>query len=444
MARKADFEKLYAKLQAETGVPFQALEPSGRGGIATAHDYIFACAHLQEYNKIRAMVPTPKTLAELRSFLPKAVVFRLKGHSPMLASQYDGLKPEEQKKLFESPSWRFTEKMNGIRTFLSCIDGTVSIISRNYAVDCSIPEYAENVYMPGVQTNKNFVLDCELTIQTIEGVKEQLLEYGLEASSPLEVTSALLQMRSSQSIKIQKDFFDKNGVPLLVFNMIHPLMVSGTELLNHEFGKIWPKYDQIIKAVNSLGFYVKPIRSCNGTRAEKEAFLSQIIDQEGGEGVVAHNAASTYIMSENRSKQGFIKIKRSVGAQADKLGMGDTIDGWISGYDLGSEGTSNETLVSSLHISIFLEENGKQTEHVVAKVPNIPLTIKQQMTEVVNGVPQLKKDYYGMVVAVSGQSISNVSMRLTHPRIIQLPVHHKQQVDCVYDKDFILSQMNVF
>lgn len=443
--RKADYEKLYKNTASVLQLPFEVLECTGRSGVTTTFDLIFATAKLQEYLKIAHQFPTqPADCNELMSRLDKPTQLRLKGHSMMLASQYDGLKPEEQKAVFESKDWVFTEKENGIRVWLICIDGNLKVPSRNYAVDCSIPEYSGNIYMPGVNLSKNFALDCELVIAKDNDVKSELAKYGLETSTPLEVTSALLQMNAPQSLKIQKDYLERTGCPLLVFKVITPLVVGAADCFRMPFGKLKPKTDDIIKSVCQLGFPVKAIRSCNGTRAEKEAFLSQIIDIEHGEGVIAANNNSIYIMSENRSKTGFIKIKRSVGAMAAKEGLGDTIDGWVSGFDLGTEGTSNELLVSSLHISITIKEGEQEREHVVAKVPNIALALKKQMTEVVDGVPQLKKEFYGMVAAVSGQALSNVSMRLTHPRMLQFPVAHKQQQDCVYDIEFLKAQMDIF
>ena len=50
----------------------------------------------------------------------------------------------------------------------------------------------------------------------------------------------------------------------------------------------------------------------------------------------------------------FVKLKRTVGDAARKAGMGDTIDGWVSGFKLGSKGTANERTVSALEVTVNL------------------------------------------------------------------------------------------
>ena len=61
-------------------------------------------------------------------------------------------------------------------------------------------------------------------------------------------------------------------------------------------------------------------------------------------------------------------------------------------------------------------------------------------TEVVNGEPKMKKEFYGMVVEVDGQAISKVNHRLTHPRMLRYR-NDKVPGDCIYSEDFILSQI---
>ena len=76
--------------------------------------------------------------------------------------------------------------------------------------------------------------------------------------------------------------------------------------------------------------------------------MNSWIDKEGEEGAVFHFLDSYYNTGENRKKDVFVKLKRTVGDSAKQKGIGDTIDGWVSGYKLGTVGTSNEGLVSAL------------------------------------------------------------------------------------------------
>jgi len=70
------------------------------------------------------------------SEIPQSLRFRLMLQSPMLAYQYTRLKPEEQKNIWTSDQWIFTEKENGVRMMLMYTPKEgLHLYSRNISVD---------------------------------------------------------------------------------------------------------------------------------------------------------------------------------------------------------------------------------------------------------------------------------------------------------------------
>lgn len=436
------------------------LKPTGRGGQYAARDYITANALLSEYYKANPQYSPESGLyhitdaSELWGGIHPATKFRLKSYTPCLAARYDELKESEQKKLFEDPNWVATEKINGCRGWLICYNGDVKLYSRNYSDrDCGLLEYWNNIAQESTLTEGIYAIDVEIKFEPGVDISEDLERLGLETNSPLEAMVALLHTYPEEAVKIQNKFKDIYGKDLIVFRLIAPLYYKGKNFLNRTLGEGMDIYDECVEYGKSIGLNVAPISRCSKSREEKEIFLNSILEN-GGEGVVFHNRKGSYCTSENRSKLSFIKLKRTVSSQLTKDGMGDTIDGWISGFKIGSNGTANEGMISAFEISCYITNNGVQREHVIAYVPNIEKNVAQYATindatgmwptEVTlsNGevkTVSLNPEFAYLVCECDGQSISSVSNRLTHPRLIRFRME-KSQMDCVYTQEFIDSQ----
>lgn len=442
--KKQDLINLWEELSSEisTSLKKQILEVTGRGGCSASRDYISANAYLVELKKVCSDLSTIETKAQGLALMHPAVRFRLSYYTPCLAYRYDELKPAEQKEIFDSKKWVFTEKQNGVRGNLIYYKGDTFLFSRNYSdADCDILEYFQNIFQTPVSVDEIYAIDVELKFEPDMDLQGKLEHYGLTTDSRLEAMSAMLQMHKEDAVAIQQKFKQDTGRDLLTFRLIAPLYYNGKNYIKRSLGEGIDVYDEVVEHGQKLGFNVKPIKRCLGSREEKEAFLNAILD-EGGEGIVAHNREGSYVTSENRSKASWVKLKRSVRASLEKSGMGDSIDGWISGFKLGSEGTQNDGLVSALQISIFVRRaDGTCYEHVVANVPNIAREVKIQITDSSVNPPVLKEDLYGMVCEVDGQCISKVSKQLTHPRLLRFRAD-KSKEECIYSKEFLESQID--
>lgn len=425
----------------------QLLKVTGRGNTSAARDYIHANAVLAEVSKVKDLsnYKNCKSVQELMECLNPAVRFRLKYYTPCLAARYDELKPEQQKNIFQSRDWVATLKENGVRGWLIWHKGSMFLFSRNYSdKDCGLPEYWGNIYQTTtLGENEIYAMDVEVKFEPgADTIMEELEELGISTDSKLEAMAALLQMNSPEALEIQRRFKEKKGKDLITFRAIHPLYFKGRNYVERTLGEGMQVYKEAVAYGKSVGLNIQEIERCDGTKEEKELFLNNILDSHG-EGVVFHNKKGDYCTSENRSKTSFVKLKRSVKATMAKTGIGDSIDGWVSGFKLGSKDTANEGLVAALEISIkLLCNDGRMRDHVVAYVPNIDRKTSEAITVLdENGNPTMSEDFYNVVVEVDGQNISKVSRRLTHPRLLRYR-QDKMPEDCIYTEEFINSQID--
>lgn len=422
----------------------QILVPSGRGGVFAARDYIHANAVLAMLKKYNVEPSDVKSKDDLKNLLPRAVNFRLNAYTPCLAYRYDELKPKDQNKLFDNKDYVFTEKENGCRGWFIHADGKSYLFSRNYSdVDCSLPEYWANISQDvKFPEGTIFAADVEIKYEPDYDLVKEMTSFGVATESKLEAMSALLQTYPETACDIQKKYKEHTGKDLVYFRMIHPLYYKGKNFLKRRLKEGKEVYDEVIEFAQSCGLNLTPIKHCYGSKEKKENFLNTIIEA-GGEGVVVHNLNSYYCTSENRDKDCFIKIKRSVGQTAAHEGMGDCIEGWISGFKLGSDDTANEGLVAAFEVSCYMRRrDGSMKKHVIAYTPNITLEMKKDCTvKDEEGNPVLSEEYYNRVVEVNGQAISRQSMRLTHPKFIRFRMD-KSAEECIYSEEWLESQMD--
>ena len=118
--RKADLISMFEQGTIGCSAQFKSsiLKVTGRGGQSASRDYIHANCILAELEKVGVSPRTLNTKEEALVKLHPATRFRLNMYSPCLAFRYDELKPNEQKMMFDSPDYIFTEKENGVRGIL--------------------------------------------------------------------------------------------------------------------------------------------------------------------------------------------------------------------------------------------------------------------------------------------------------------------------------------
>ena len=150
---------------------------------------------------------------------------------------------------------------------------------------------------------------------------------------------------------------------------------------------------------------------------DKEKFLNTLLDSKK-EGVIAKHLNGKYIATQSRGRDRYVKIKRKVSDSLNETD-GDGVDAFITGFDLGKVGSGWESLVGSLTLSVNVQrKDGSEYVHEIARVSNIPMELREKMTVIVEGVPQLDPAYYGKVLEIDGQDISSRALRITHARIL--------------------------
>lgn len=399
----------------------------------TSDCYYRAVALLHEALK----VPHNTTLASISEFrVSPAAAFRLRYITPCLAVSVDDLKPEKRDELFESDNWVFTHKRNGVRGWLVYMSGFLAVFSRNYSSeDGRLLDYVEHLE-PLVshcrQFSKDFVLDVE--VELAPDVDVHVLEGLGLPTSPLDCVVGLLGSLAHSCSRFISDYRAATGKDLLHFNLILPLYWNGHNFINRRLSEAYSVKEEVLATTKPFIPALYDITRVAGCKEVKVAFLESLLSM-GAEGVVAHNLQGFYSTSVNRSKEVFVKIKRSVSATNLR---GESFDAWVSGYELGTKGTKNENRISTLVLSIYMYDTKtlQTVEHSIARVSGLSDSIVKEISDYSAGVPVLKQDLYDRVVEVDGQGISHKNLRLTHPRFVRFR-DDKSKEDCTTTSDFL-------
>lgn len=362
----------------------------------------------------------------------------LKLESPMLCRQFKDLKPEEQKDIWrEGSKWYFEEKIDGNRMVIIYTDKDgLEFFSRNNSVEDFLPvPYTQNILMENVDLTPlkgmNFMIDSEV-VSTNPNISTVLGSRGVVTATQLQATTAILALNPTQSLEIQR-------VDPLKFLVFDCMFKDNEDLRDKPLKDRKRALKVIFDALKQTGLIVEHPAM---TTKNKKDFYEQIIAR-GGEGVVAKHIDSKYISTSSRSRDGWIKIKRSASESLLNAGISDTLDAFVSGFELGDEEKGWAGLVGCLIFSVYLRDkdgNVSDTPHEIAKVTNIPLELRKQITVTKDGEPTLHPKMYGKVASIDGQDISARSLRLTHARLVNW--RPDRSVDnCIVDKSWLESEV---
>ena len=391
-------------------------------------DYIDALARFTLCEKYGAMHRVPNSLR-----------FRLGMKAPMLAYQFTRLKMEEKQEIWESKDWWLTEKMNGVRGILvyTPTEG-LKVFSRNISVDDFLPvEYSDRmlVTIPPEAMDHAWAVDVEIK-STNPNIAGALREQGIETATELQAVTVVLGINVEDSLEIQKSQMVE-GVPVLSFHLIDVLFWRNESLRKKPYFEREKFFDEAVSEIQSHGFPIHRIPYCKDP-AHKKDFHEGIL-ANGGEGTVAAYIHAPYRTDENRDRRGWVKIKRSVQKSLVSAGIGDTLDGYIVGFQKASDDKAWANMVGTVDIAVNLRDaEGREREHVLARVSNIPLSLRQKMTvfNAETGEVSLNPSYLQKVVEVDGQAISPRSLHLTHARIVRIR-DDKSMFDCVMEESFL-------
>ncbi|GAG76045.1 unnamed protein product, partial [marine sediment metagenome] len=255
--------------------------------------------------------------------IPFGLDFMLTMDQPSLCSQLKDKSLEIQDSIFNDDNyWLATKKLDGVRAIITISENDLDMFSRNNSVsDCLPISYGKKLIVnrDGLHpTIINAVLDCEI-VATAHSVK------GLEhADTHLSTATALLALETEESVRIQKEYLDENGEPLLKFICIGALHLNDSDLRDMAFGNSNAYAEELVRRMQSTNF---PIEMVESTKVNKKEFHNKYIE-EGGEGTVIKDIRIPYNVDGSRAKSGWVKVKRTVNSNLD-----DTLDAFITGFE---------------------------------------------------------------------------------------------------------------
>lgn len=372
---------------------------------------------------------------------PNHLKFILSLETPMLCIQAKHMPEEWHSSVWTDPKWVAEEKINGCRmvAIYSKNEG-IHFYSRNMSVIDYLPVEYKNIWMRDFNPEKfadevgSFILDCEVLcpVSKVDTTKHVLSSRGVVTETRLQATAALLAMNDEESLRIQRE----NDIEF-EFYPFHVLELNGSLLMEMPYWQNRQIMDVMLPMAEGMGLNAFMVRRADGS--DKKALYEAILS-EGGEGVVLKNVDAPYIPTESRYHRMWVKMKRTASET-----LGDTIDGFVSGYLPGKQGTGFENLVGALIISVYLnKEDGTQEQKEIAHVPNLTLEQRKEMTELKhNGDearPMLKQEYYGRVVEVDGQWFSARNKRLMHAKLVRFRTD-KSPEQCTFEESTINSMI---
>jgi len=355
--------------------------------------------------------------------------YRMSIESPQLCFLYSNLREDEISRLYESREVAFEEKLNGIRMIVTYTpeDG-FEAYGRNLSVENYLPVcYTDKIYWGDIDCRglfRKWVGDCEV-VSDNPRISTVMEKRGVVTETILQAVAALLSLNSEDTLRIQKEL--DQPLRLHFFHNLYSI--------DHDYRKdsYIAQRKELTVQISSFQQVGLPFHKVKAVITNKRAYL-ECIFENGGEGVIAKPIYNVYIDRESRPRNEWVKIKRTVSGA-----IGDTVDGFIIGFEPGNPDRGYRDLIGALHVGIYLrKEDGSDEVHMVARVPNIPLVQRERITVFKDGKMGLDPSLYGKVVEVEGQAVSARALRLTHPRLIRWR-DDKSKHDCVLDEEVLRS-----
>lgn len=407
---------------------------TGKDGKKKKEDYI---GPIRNYNLIKRYGSLDK--------VPDDMKLMLEMKSPMLAGRIDNLKEDQQEEVWNDENWVLEQKLNGVRCRIVNTGNGIHLYSRhNSDVDLLPIEFTDKILFPDncdlSKISKTFILDSEMesdnpNICTIMGSN------GVVTNSQLQAVTSLISSTSQRAKMIQR-----NNNLRLAFNSFDCIYYDGQWITDYPLRERRKLANEIVSALENCGFNIREVRrSTDNTREGKQKFYKDIVEH-GGEGCVAKRLDGIYIPDTTRNFKGWIKLKRSMGQaftsfdNMDNL-FGDTIDAFITGFEPGTKGSAFEKLVGSVAVSVFVQKrDGTLEQREIAKFSGFDMSLREDMTEIINGEPVLKPSYYNRVVEIDGQNMSARNMRFSHCTFEGFR-YDKLPDSCILTEEFLESQI---
>lgn len=364
-------------------------------------------------------------------------VMRDQLHDVQLAYRYDQLKQDEQEAVIsDGNGWVAEEKFDGCRMVLVYHpDEGFSAFGRNRSTVTLLPvEYTEKLLVPlngklstlkefAGHWKEEFILDCELVT---DGFVE--LNDGNFTGKGLNAVTSMLQLNVHDSHLAQRT--------------TAPMELVAFDFLPIEHEKIITEipFKERLELMQGIPMLDRSVRLPKQWERGKKTYFESLV-ANGEEGVVLKNLSSFYIpaIGNFRGKNSTIKLKRSM-----SMASQTDIDAFVTGYTNGGE-WDKAGLIAGITLGVYLlgDNNEQLGVHWLATVSGIPLQTRMALSEVRDGKPALKTEFYGQVLTIDGQDISARNQRISHAKADWVTGfrHDKTAYECTMRRSFIESQM---
>lgn len=310
--------------------------------------------------------------------------------SSQLAKDIADLSEKDKGEVLRSDRFAAGEKMNGIRGILHIRPEGNRFTSRNRCANTYLlNELTDNVPHLKSLDLRDFegsIFDGELYLPS-EFFKLDTFANALEA------TTALLHCSPDKA----RDYQESTG-QRIHYHIFDVLRANGQGLTTRPLRERVQYLKDFQSFIKSSG-HAEHIRFEELVFRDKEEYFRKIIEA-GGEGIVLKDLNAPYFPGARSSS--WLKLKRS-----------NTTDAIIIGYDRGKE-WDKKGLIGSVELGVF-DENGDLRS--IGRVSSLLLQKRIEMTEVVEGIPTLKKEYLGTVVESRFQEL-NKNLRGRHLQIL--------------------------
>jgi ATP-dependent DNA ligase len=299
--------------------------------------------------------------------------------TPQLAKDIADLSEKGREERLRSDRFAAGEKKNGIRGILHIRAEGNRFTSRNRCANTYLlNELTDNVpYLKSLDLREfeGSIFDGELYLPS-EFIKLDTFANALEA------TTALLHCSPDKAREYQESTGQR-----IHFHVFDALRANGQELTPLPLKDRLRHLNEFQSFIKSSG-YGENIRFEELIFNEKEEYFRKIIEA-GGEGIVLKDLDAPYFAGARSSS--WLKLKRS-----------DTVDAIIIGHDRGKE-WDKKGLIGSIELGVFDESGDLRS---IGRVSSLSLKKRIEMTELVEGIPTLKKEYLGTVVECRFQELN--------------------------------------
>jgi ATP-dependent DNA ligase len=310
--------------------------------------------------------------------------------TPQLAKDIADLSEKEREEALRSDRFAAGEKKNGIRGILHIRPEGNRFTSRNRCANTYLlNELTDNVPHLKSLDLRDFegsIFDGELYLPS-EFVKLDTFANALEA------TTALLHCSPDKA----RDYQESTG-QRIHYHIFDVLRANGQHLTTRPLRERVQYLKDFQGFIKSSG-HEEHIRFEELVFNAKEEHFRKIIEA-GGEGIVLKDLNASYFPGARSSS--WLKLKRS-----------STTDAIIIGYDGGNE-WDKKGLIGSVELGVFDEFGDLRS---IGRVSSLSLQKRIEMTEVVDGVPTLRKQCLGTVVECRFQEL-NKNLRGRHLQIL--------------------------